>query len=90
MLDPELSEKLSEEERRLLDRYGSLDELMKALEERLKEQKERHEGEANGTHGAHHRLGRMATIPKVRLAENPAKKVPSRCGSNANTVTRRR
>ena len=44
-LDPELDPKnLSEEERRLLDRYGSLDELMKALEERLKEQKERHEG----------------------------------------------
>jgi len=40
-LDPN---NLSEEERRLLKKYGSLEALMKALEERLKEQKERHQG----------------------------------------------
>ncbi len=40
-LDPK---NLTEEQRRLLKKYGSLEELMKALEERLKEQKERHEG----------------------------------------------
>ena len=38
-LDPK---NLTDEQRRLLDKYGSLEELMKALEERLKEQKERH------------------------------------------------
>ena len=35
---------LTEAERRLLKKYGSLEALMKALEERLKEQKERHQG----------------------------------------------
>lgn len=40
-LDPK---NLTEEQRRLLKKYGSLEELMKALEERLKEQKERHQG----------------------------------------------
>ncbi|WP_299070230.1 VWA domain-containing protein [uncultured Psychrobacter sp.] len=40
-LDPK---NLTDEQRRLLDKYGSLEELMKALEERLKEQKERHQG----------------------------------------------
>ena len=40
-LDPN---NLSEEERRLLKKYGSLEALMQALEERLKEQKERHQG----------------------------------------------
>ena len=35
---------LTEAERRLLKKYGSLEELMQALEERLKEQKERHQG----------------------------------------------
>ena len=38
------SKNLTEEQRRLLKKYGSLEELMKALEERLKEQKERHQG----------------------------------------------
>ncbi|WP_298738897.1 VWA domain-containing protein [uncultured Psychrobacter sp.] len=38
------SKNLTDEQRRLLDKYGSLEELMKALEERLKEQKERHQG----------------------------------------------
>lgn len=40
-LDPK---NLTEEQRRLLKKYGSLEELMKALEERLKEQKKRHQG----------------------------------------------
>ena len=40
-LDPK---NLTEAERRLLKKYGSLEALMKALEERLKEQKERHQG----------------------------------------------
>ena len=40
-LDPK---NLTEEQRRLLKKYGSLEELMKALEERLKEQKARHQG----------------------------------------------
>ena len=40
-LDPN---KLTEAQRRLLKKYGSLEALMKALEERLKEQKERHQG----------------------------------------------
>lgn len=40
-LDPN---NLTEAERRLLKKYGSLEELMQALEERLKEQKERHQG----------------------------------------------
>lgn len=40
-LDPK---NLTEEQRRLLKKYGSLEELMKALEQRLKEQKERHQG----------------------------------------------
>lgn len=40
-LDPK---NLTDEQRRLLDKYGSLEELLKALEERLKEQKERHQG----------------------------------------------
>lgn len=40
-LDPK---NLTEEQRRLLKKYGSLEELMKALEERLKQQKERHQG----------------------------------------------
>ncbi|MUG32249.1 vWA domain-containing protein [Psychrobacter sanguinis] len=40
-LDPK---NLTEEQRRLLKKYGSIEELMKALEERLKEQKERHQG----------------------------------------------
>lgn len=40
-LDPK---NLTEEQRRLLKKYGSLEELMKALEERLKEQKGRHQG----------------------------------------------
>ena len=40
-LDPK---NLTEEQRRLLKKYGSLEELMKELEERLKEQKERHQG----------------------------------------------
>lgn len=40
-LDPK---NLTEEQRRLLKRYGSLEELMKALEERLNEQKARHQG----------------------------------------------
>lgn len=40
-LDPK---NLTEEQRRLLKKYGSLESLMKALEERLKEQKERHQG----------------------------------------------
>lgn len=40
-LDPK---NLTEEQRRLLKKYGSLEALMKALEERLKEQKERHQG----------------------------------------------
>lgn len=40
-LDPK---NLSEEQRRLLKKYGSLEELLKALEERFKEQKERHQG----------------------------------------------
>ncbi len=40
-LDPN---NLTEAERRLLKKYGSLEALMKALEERLKEQKERHQG----------------------------------------------
>ena len=40
-LDPN---NLTEDERRLLKKYGSLEALMKALEERLKEQKERHQG----------------------------------------------
>ena len=35
---------LSEEERRLIESLGGFDELMKALRERLDEQKERHEG----------------------------------------------
>ena len=35
---------LTEAQRRLLKKYGSLEALMKALEERLKEQKERHQG----------------------------------------------
>ena len=44
-LDLKLNPKnLTEEQRRLLKKYGSLEELMKALEERLKEQKERHQG----------------------------------------------
>ena len=38
------SNNLTEAERRLLKKYGSLEALMKALEERLKEQKERHQG----------------------------------------------
>ena len=40
-LDPK---NLTEEQRRLLKKHGSLEELMKALEERLKEQKARHQG----------------------------------------------
>lgn len=40
-LDPK---NLTEDQRRLLKKYGSLEELMKALEERLKEQKARHQG----------------------------------------------
>ena len=40
-LDPN---NLTEAERRLLKKYGSLEALMQALEERLKEQKERHQG----------------------------------------------
>lgn len=40
-LDPN---NLTEAERRLLKKYGSLEALMKALEERLKDQKERHQG----------------------------------------------
>jgi uncharacterized protein with von Willebrand factor type A (vWA) domain len=40
-LDPN---NLPEAQRRLLKNYGSLEALMKALEERLKEQKERHQG----------------------------------------------
>ena len=40
-LDPN---SLTEAERRLLKKYGSLEALMQALEERLKEQKERHQG----------------------------------------------
>ncbi|WP_367103655.1 VWA domain-containing protein [uncultured Psychrobacter sp.] len=40
-LDPK---NLTDEQRRLLKKYGSLEELMKALEERLQEQKERHQG----------------------------------------------
>lgn len=40
-LDPN---NLTEAQRRLLKKYGSLEELMQALEERLKEQKERHQG----------------------------------------------
>lgn len=40
-LDPK---NLTEAERRLLKKYGSLEALMQALEERLKEQKERHQG----------------------------------------------
>lgn len=40
-LDPK---NLTEEQRRLLKKYGSLDALMKALEERLNEQKGRHQG----------------------------------------------
>ena len=40
-LDPK---NLTEEQRRLLKKYGSLEALMKALEERLKEQKGRHQG----------------------------------------------
>ncbi|WP_019673346.1 vWA domain-containing protein [Psychrobacter lutiphocae] len=40
-LDPK---NLTEEQRRLLKKYDSLEDLMKALEERLKEQKERHQG----------------------------------------------
>lgn len=44
-LDLQLDPKnLTEEQRRLLKKYGSLKELMKALEERLKEQKARHQG----------------------------------------------
>lgn len=35
---------LTEAQRRLLKKYGSLEALMQALEERLKEQKERHQG----------------------------------------------
>lgn len=40
-LDPN---NLTEAERRLLKKYGSLEALMQALEERLKEQKKRHQG----------------------------------------------
>ena len=40
-LDPN---NLTEDQRRLLKKYGSLEALMQALEERLKEQKERHQG----------------------------------------------
>lgn len=40
-LDPN---NLTEAERRLLKKYGSLEALMQALKERLKEQKERHQG----------------------------------------------
>ena len=40
-LDPN---NLTEAQRRLLKKYGSLEALMKALEERLQEQKERHQG----------------------------------------------
>ena len=40
-LDPN---NLNEAQRRLLKKYGSLEALMQALEERLKEQKERHQG----------------------------------------------
>jgi len=40
-LDPN---NLTEAERRLLKKYGSLEALMQALEERLKDQKERHQG----------------------------------------------
>ncbi|MFB2538613.1 VWA domain-containing protein [Acinetobacter sp. c3-l95] len=40
-LDPK---NLTEEQRRLLKKYGSLEELMKALQERLNEQKGRHQG----------------------------------------------
>lgn len=40
-LDPN---NLTEAQRRLLKKYGSLEALMKALEERLKDQKERHQG----------------------------------------------
>lgn len=40
-LDPK---NLTEEQRRLLKKYGSLEELMKALEERLNQQKGRHQG----------------------------------------------
>ncbi len=40
-LDPK---NLTEEQRHLLKKYGSLEALMKALEERLKEQKGRHQG----------------------------------------------
>lgn len=44
-LDLQLDPKnLTEEQRRLLKKFGSLEELMKALEERLKEQKGRHQG----------------------------------------------
>ena len=40
-LDPN---NLTEAQRRLLKKYGSLEELMQPLEERIKEQKERHQG----------------------------------------------
>ncbi len=40
-LDPN---NLTDEQRRLLKKYGSIEELMKALQERLEEQKERHQG----------------------------------------------
>lgn len=44
-LDLQLDPKnLTEEQRRLLKKFGSLEALMKALEERLKEQKGRHQG----------------------------------------------
>lgn len=44
-LDLQLDPKnLTEEQRRLLKKFGSLEALMKALEERLEEQKERHQG----------------------------------------------
>lgn len=82
-LDPK---NLTEEQRRLLKKYGSLEALMKALEERLKEQKERHQAAVNGSARAEHRhLGRMATTPRVYgWAVKVANAVLSKSGSNAN------
>lgn len=65
-LENALKRNLSEEEKKKVQQLGSLNELMKTFQERLKEQQKRHQGAQNGlVPEGHHPLVLMVTIPVV-------------------------
>lgn len=89
-LDLELLEKhLTPEQRAELKKAGSLEELMKMLEERLREQHKKHQGGNRmiGTGGLHHLVLLVIILKECVLVVQVVNVQQSKCGNSGNIKT---